>query len=52
MTCELKCSRADMPRVPCLTRLAQPRDHLPTCFASSVSRSAIVAEVVHTVGKL
>ena len=57
---KLTISRGNMPWAPCLTRLVWPRDHLPTCFASSVgsfdaiffSFSVIVVEVVHTVGKV
>ena len=50
----------NMPWVPCLTRLPWPRDHLPTCFTSSVSSfyvtffsfTVIVVEVKHAVGKV
>ena len=46
--------------VPCLKRLARPRDHLQTWLASSVSSfdaiffgfTAIVVEIVHIVGKI
>ena len=37
VVCELKCSCVNILWVPCLTRLVWPHDHLPTCFASSVS---------------
>ena len=57
---ELMCSRANMSWVPCLTGLAWTHDILPKCFASSVSSfdatffsfTAIVVEVVHTVGQV
>ena len=60
VACEVTCSRTIMPRVPCLKRLAWPRDHLPACLDSSVSTSdatfssftAIVVEVVHSNGKV
>ena len=53
-------SFANMPGVPCFTWFSLPRYHLPTCFAFSVtsfdatffSFTVIVAEVVHTVGKV
>ena len=42
----------NMPGVSCLTRLPWRRDHLPTCFPSSVSSfEVIVVEVKHAVGK-
>ena len=37
VACELTCSRANILCIPSLTRLAWLRDHLPTCFPSSVS---------------
>ena len=54
VACEFTCSRANIPWVPCFTRLAWPHDHLPTCFGSLVSSfdatffslTAIVLEVV------
>ena len=60
VVCDLTCLRANMPWVSYLTGLEWPRDHLPTCFTSSVSSfwaaffsfTAIVVEVVHTVGKM
>ena len=60
VACDLTCSHANMPWVPCFTRLARPCNHLPTCFVSSVcsfnatffSFTAIVVEVVHTAGKV
>ena len=58
VTCELTCWHANIPWVPCITCLAQPHDHLPTCFKSSVggfnvnvfSLSAIVFKFVHNIG--
>ena len=60
VVCKLTCSRATMPWVPCLTLLAWPRNHLPSCFAFLVSGfdttffsfTAIGVEAVHTVGKV
>ena len=60
VVCDLTCLRANMPWVSYLTGLEWPHDHLPTCFTSSVSSfwaaffsfTAIVVEVVHTVGKM
>ena len=57
VACELTCSRANMPWVPCLIWLALLRDQIPTCFVSSVSSfdatffnvTAIVVKVVHSV---
>ena len=59
VACELMCSHTNMSWVSCLKGLAWPRDHLPTCSASSGSSfdatffcfNAILVEVVHTVGK-
>ena len=56
----LASSRANMPWVPCLIQLVWLRDHLPTCFASSVtsldatifSFTVIAIEIANTAGKV
>ena len=48
--CVLTHSRANVPRM--IMWFAYLRGHMPTSFATIFSFAAIVAEVVHTVGKV